>query len=141
MCNRLPIFAINMVTMHPTFARLVEAAEHLKNWTSAAQIARGLTAAGFESSEQSLSNWKRRGVSHKGIVECSRIIGCRMEYLETGTAPMKREKNGRVVAAAFSPDEETLLEGFRLASPRERESMLYVARLVIHDFHKRRETN
>lgn len=80
-------------------------------------------------------------MSHKGIVECARIIGCRMEYLETGSLPMKPEKNGKVVSAAFSPDEETLLEGFRLASAREKESMLYVARLVIQDFHKRRETN
>ena len=141
MCNRPPIFALSVVKMHPTFTRLIQAANELRGWKSAAQVARGLTASGLKTSEQTMTNWKSRGVSLEAMIDAAKIIGCRMEFIRDGSLPMKREKNGNVVAAVFSPDEELLLEGFRLASAREKESMLYVARLVIQDFHKRRETN
>ena len=46
---------------------------------------------------------------------------------------------GNTTTVAFSKDEQELVKGYRLASPREKRSMLHTAQIVIEDFSKRSE--
>jgi transcriptional regulator with XRE-family HTH domain len=53
-------------------------------------------------------------------------------------APEKIEQEKRLTVA-FSADERLVIDGFRLATPRDREHMLYMARLALEDFNRRSE--
>jgi phage repressor protein C with HTH and peptisase S24 domain len=68
--------------MKNDYARLLLAARQLKGWKGPTETASGLTAAGYEVSEQTMTNWKSRGVSSIGYRKAARIIGCRPAWLE-----------------------------------------------------------
>jgi hypothetical protein len=74
--------------MKPDYIRLLEAAETLKGWKGPAQVSVNLTLNGYKVTEQTLSNWKNRGLSEAAYPKASRIIGCEQEWLETGKKPM-----------------------------------------------------
>lgn len=148
-------------TMKPDAKRLLDAARDIHKLKNFADVARLIGE-----SEQTLSNWKKRGVPKAKTVSISGKIGCRPEWLEMGALPMidtklihnqAHEKQKKMpdialvadrageigqekqLTAAFSADERLVLDGFRLASPRERDSMLHMARLILEDFNKRNE--
>jgi len=73
--------------MTPDAKRLLDAARDLKRLKSYADIARLLGE-----SDQTMTNWKRRGVPKEKTVEICQKIGCRPEWLETGESPMVEEK-------------------------------------------------
>ena len=92
MCNRQLVFRFKLNSMNDCYARLREAARELRGWDTQAEVARGLSAGGFTASDQTLTNWKNRGISSDGILEACRIIGCRTEYLRAGSLPMADAK-------------------------------------------------
>lgn len=74
--------------MDKDFDRLLGAAKNLKGWKTVAEVARGLTKHGYSVSDQTMHNWKSRGVPAEGVLEACRIIGCRCEFVRSGKLPM-----------------------------------------------------
>ena len=74
--------------MKEDFKRLLQAAYELRGLVSAAEVANALTLGGFRASDQTMTNWKTRGISAAGRLAASRIIGCRTRYLELGEFPI-----------------------------------------------------
>lgn len=75
--------------MKSDYLRLLEAAEKLKGWGTAAEVSRGLSSEGMVLSEQMLTNWKSRGISAQGILDACAIIGCRCEFVRKGNLPIE----------------------------------------------------
>lgn len=73
--------------MTPDAKRLLDAARDLKHLKSFADIGRLLGE-----SDQTMTNWKRRGVPKEKTVDICLKIGCRPEWLETGEPPMAEGK-------------------------------------------------
>ena len=74
--------------MNDSYIRMLEAARELRAWNTPAEVARGLSAGGFTVSDQVMTNWKSRGISAEGVLESSRIIGCRCEFIRAGNLPI-----------------------------------------------------
>ena len=70
------------------YERLLKAARMIRSWKSPTDLRRGLNQHGFEVTQQTISNWKARGISSLGALRVSEIIGCRATWLETGQGPM-----------------------------------------------------
>lgn len=88
-----------MPEMHDTYRRLLQAARELRGWKDAAEVARELTKAGYNASDQTMTNWKSRGISAKGCLFAATHIGCRHEWLLNSTGPMtdpmpRKSENG-----------------------------------------------
>ena len=79
--------------MQDDYTRLLEAARKLKAWETPAEVARGLTAGGFEVSDQIMTNWKARGLSAKGVLDACRIIGARPDFVRFGSLPIQDAKH------------------------------------------------
>jgi SOS-response transcriptional repressor LexA len=77
--------------MASAYDRLLIAAEQLQGWETPSEVAVGLTRGGYEVTPQKLTNWKSRGVSKEGLLNSAPIIGCRVEWLQTGEGPMRDE--------------------------------------------------
>ena len=88
MCTNAMINQQTICGMSASYVRLLLAAEQLLGWESAAEISRGLTLAGYKTSEQTMTNWQARGVSAKGCLAAARIIGCRAQWLEFESGDM-----------------------------------------------------
>ena len=73
--------------MTPDAKRLLDAGRELKHCRNRADVARLLGE-----SEQTISNWGRRGVPKAKTVAICKILGCRPEWLETGAIPMTDDK-------------------------------------------------
>jgi len=69
--------------MHATFERLKTAAKQLKGKEGPAEIGRLIGE-----SEQTMSNWKSRGVPRAKHVDISDTLGCRPEWLAYGHGTM-----------------------------------------------------
>lgn len=69
--------------IHPTAARLLEAAKLLKDADGPSDVARLLGV-----SPQKVTNWKSRGVSTEGMLDAQRLIGCSAIWLQTGEGDM-----------------------------------------------------
>lgn len=102
--------------------RLMLAAFRLAGWHTAAKVAEKLTAYGYPTSPQSITNWKARGLSSEAILKCSRIIGCNPLWLESGTGEMVGASN----AAALS--EAALIASSM--TDEQREAWLAIGRLI-----------
>lgn len=93
-------FTLNtMLSMGKDFDRLMDAAEILKKWDSQAEVARQLGV-----DDQTMTNWKARGVPRQRITEISKKIGCNPFWLEDGEGIMefiyaKTQAEARVVTA------------------------------------------
>ena len=74
--------------MKDDYKRLLIAASELRGWHGPTAVAAGLTAAGYEVSEQTIHNWKTRGISSIGYRKAAPIIGCRAAWLEFATGQM-----------------------------------------------------
>lgn len=120
--------------MHPTFKRLLEMAGDLKQ----TQLANALNE-----SEQTITNWKTRGVPAKKHVPIAKKLGGDPMYLAFGgpsDQPAKKNTERRLALiqqAAFSEDEKTLLDGYRLAKGEVKEIMLSIAEREIANFGRR----
>lgn len=85
--------------MKPDAKRLLDAARDIKRLKNFADIARLL-----EESEQTLTNWKKRGVPKGKTVAICQKLGCRPEWLESGDGPMTTEPTN--IHAAHPPHEK-----------------------------------
>ena len=73
-----------MLIMEKDFDRLMEAARVLKKWSSQAEVARQL---GID--DQTMTNWKARGVPVQRINDISKILGCHPYWLQYGEGIME----------------------------------------------------
>lgn len=90
-------------SMATDYDRLLLAAEKMKRWLSPSEIALGLTRGGYEVTPQILTNWKTRGVSEKGLLKASPIIGCRPHWIETGEGPMEDRPDNAGLTSNVEP--------------------------------------
>lgn len=74
---------MNELELHPTMARLYEAAREIKQVRGQSAVARLLNA-----SPQTLKNWEARGVSKQGAITAQQAIGCDATWLLEGTGEM-----------------------------------------------------
>lgn len=72
---------------HPTYERLLFIAKRKRFARNAAEFCRAMTKAGYSLSDAMLSNWKVRGVSRLGVLECARILGVDPGWVVTGDGP------------------------------------------------------
>lgn len=73
--------------MHETMVRLYQAAKELKGIDgrgAQSEIARLLDA-----SPQQIKNWEGRGISNKGMIAASKMLGISVYWLETGQGEMR----------------------------------------------------
>ncbi len=73
--------------MHETMVRLYQAAKELKGIDgrgAQSEIARLLDA-----SPQQIKNWEGRGISNKGMIAASKMLGISVSWLETGQGEMR----------------------------------------------------
>ena len=68
---------------HPTRDRLFEAAKKLKGLTASIDVARAIGE-----SPQTVTQWKKRGVSKEGMIKAHRSLGVSLTWLETGVGRM-----------------------------------------------------
>lgn len=69
--------------MHPSMARLYQAARELKDVVGQSAVGRLLNA-----SPQTIKNWETRGVSKTGAITAQEIVGCTATWVLDGTGPM-----------------------------------------------------
>ncbi|WPB58611.1 helix-turn-helix transcriptional regulator [Xylophilus sp. GOD-11R] len=69
--------------MHPTAARLYEAAQTLRQTTGQSAVAKLLNE-----SPQTVKNWETRGVSKAGAIKAQTAIGCSATWLTSGAGAM-----------------------------------------------------
>lgn len=77
---------------HPSMDRLLEAASTV-GCIGPAEIARTLIE-----SDQTLTNWSKRGVSNKGAIKAQKIMGISSGWIESGIGPMFIVDGGRGVS-------------------------------------------
>lgn len=100
-----------MIKMNEVTKRLYEAAEKLKDIQGQSALARLLNT-----SPQTVKNWETRGVSKKGLIDASKIIGCSVIWLETGKGEMTTgnsrpiESNATPIGTVDAWDSNTPLE-------------------------------
>lgn len=97
----------NLDEMKPDAKRLLDAARELRGLESFADVARLIGE-----SDQTLTNWKRRGVPKNKILSISEKLGCRPQWLDTGELPMD-DKGGPLL----SPSADTQVVSNRAESP------------------------
>ena len=72
--------------MHETMMRLYQAVKELKGIDGRgvqSEIARL-----FGASPQQIKNWERRGISNRGMIDASKILGISVSWLKTGQGEM-----------------------------------------------------
>lgn len=67
--------------------RLHKAAEELSGVRGQSQL-----AALIQESAQTVNNWETRGISSRGAIKASRLIGCNPDWVLTGDGEMKGRK-------------------------------------------------
>lgn len=82
------VYSRHNAEMKDDYKRLLRAARDLRGWMTAAEVSSELAKAGYAVSEQTMTNWKSRGVSKEGRLNASRIIGCRPHWVESGSGNM-----------------------------------------------------
>lgn len=102
--------------MKPSYKRLLDASSELRGWHKPADIARGLTKAGFTTSEQKMTNWKTRGVSVNACLAVAPIIGCRPQWLLDGNGAMI---DVETASSAIDAKEEASIYQFMNEAMRE----------------------
>jgi phage repressor protein C with HTH and peptisase S24 domain len=84
--------------MHPTAARLYEAARELRDLDGPSAVARLLNE-----SPQTMNNWEKRGVSQKGAIKAQAEIGCSATWLTSGEGEMLAAAPQYAVAQSAGP--------------------------------------
>lgn len=121
--------------LHPAMVRIYESA-----------VAQGLIDADMRLTSlarllnvpaQNVKHWESRGPSKEIRLRLQAEFGINATWIETGTESKKQEK--KPSTAAFSDDEQALLEGFRIADSSLKRAMLALAREAQAAFEKRNE--
>lgn len=73
--------------MHETMVRLYQAAKELKGIDG--RGAKSEIARLFGVSPQQIKNWERRGISNRGMIAASKMLGISVSWLETGQGEMR----------------------------------------------------
>jgi hypothetical protein len=81
--------------MKPTFERLMRAARELQKKTTPSEVGKLI-----DESDQTMSNWKGRGVPKAKHIDIAKTLGCDPEWLATGVGEMRRG------AAAFGAGDQ-----------------------------------
>jgi hypothetical protein len=82
-CNNAMFSGATITTMHPTTERLYLAASKLKK-----VVGQSAVASLIGESPQTVKNWESRGISAKGAINASLVIGCRSEWLLHDIGPI-----------------------------------------------------
>lgn len=82
-CNNSLFSSPKICSMHEQMTRLYEAARVLKGVEGQSAVARLLNA-----SPQTVKNWETRGVSHAGMIEAQRVIGCSATWIQNEVGDM-----------------------------------------------------
>ena len=86
MFNNALFSARTIPGMHPTAARLYEAAQTLRQTTGQSAVAKLLNE-----SPQTVKNWESRGVSKAGAIKAQAAIGCSANWLTNGAGLMSSD--------------------------------------------------
>lgn len=78
---------VENLPMHPTMQRLYEAAGTLLGVRGQSQV-----ATIIQESAQTVNNWETRGISSRGAIKASRLVGCNPDWVLTGEGDMKGQK-------------------------------------------------
>lgn len=104
-CNNKTFSAVRLAPMHETTERLYKAARDLRGADTPSEVARLLGE-----SQQTLKNWEYRGMSKQGILKAQAAIGCRAEWLTTGSGRMSEAEpapmSGTGNVIPHHPDDE-----------------------------------
>ena len=73
--------------MHETMVRLYQAAKELKGIDG--RGAQSEIARLFGASPQQIKNWERRGISNRGMIDASKILGISASWLKTGQGDIR----------------------------------------------------
>lgn len=73
--------------MHETMVRLHQAAKELKGIDG--RGAQSEIARLFGASPQQIKNWERRGISNRGMIDASKILGISASWLKTGQGDIR----------------------------------------------------
>ncbi len=125
--------------MSSSYDRLLYAARELRKLKSPADVARALTEAGYNTSDQTMTNWQARGVSARGCLAAARLFGCRAQWLEIGEGKMQdwtsqsAAKQGDA-AYEFTTEEITEVIGImrQLDKPLQQQ-LLGQAKMLLHE--------
>lgn len=71
--------------MKKSYALLMESARQFMGWNGPTEVARKLTERGYPVTEQTMTNWKSRGVSKAAQIEIAKIIGVSIDAFSIGT--------------------------------------------------------
>ena len=103
----MALVPIENAAMHESMQRLYEAAGELLGVRGQSQV-----AAVIQESAQTVNNWETRGISNRGAIKASRLIGCNPDWVLTGDGDMKGQKP--TASAGFSPQAVELAHLFDL---------------------------
>jgi len=136
--NNAPFSAWTIVCMHPSLARLYEAAKSLPKPVSG----KSAVAAWLVVSPQMVNNWEKRGVSKAGALAAQDRTGYSARWILEGTgekmAADRREKGAFL--NAVTPEEQELLDHFRHLLPSDRKAKIAeVAKLAAERDAQRKE--
>jgi len=109
--------------MESTYDRLIKAADELRKLTFPAEIARALNI-----SEQTLGNWKRRGIPDNMMLHVSKCIGCNPFWLSEnwGNMALNPQALGVDIGLAYliSPEHDLKFKTLTKASRYYVESLI-----------------
>lgn len=125
--------------MPSQYERLLEAAAKLRGWRDAATVARELTKAGYNTSDQTMTNWKTRGISASGCLAAAIVIGCRPAWLLGDEGPMEDNPAPRLAepqTAVYEFNTQAMndvAEIMRALDPPRQKAVFAYANLQLHE--------
>lgn len=128
MCNQksnaafdtLRLVPWTLEAMHPSAARLYEAAHKLRKTVGQSNVARLLNET-----PQTVKNWEARGISDGGAIKAEGVIGCRAHWLVKGEGRMADGADGQPCAGPTPlPDALAALAGAIQRLTREQRQAL-----------------
>jgi hypothetical protein len=99
-CETIPRMRKPIAEIHPTMARLYEAAKLLHDVEGPSEL-----AALLNESPQVINNWERRGISSAGILTVGPLVGCRSDWLKDGSGDMVAAAGKRLTANSVDPED------------------------------------
>ena len=80
---------------------------------------------------------QHRPITGDTVLAISKLYPDWLHLGDKGTSQPTKARSAKSTSAAFSSDEKVLLQGFRNADPKDRETMLFLARRATEVFSER----